>query len=227
MLITRPEAAAGATAAALAARGFTPVLAPLLRIETLAPSLPDPARVDAVVIASPRAAALPPAWHQRRLLAVGSASAAAARSSGFAAIDDAEGDAAALIALARARLPSGARLLLAAGRGQGAGLAAGLREAGFRVTRRAVYAATPLSALPEAARAALTEDRLHAALFFSAETARCFARTVRRAGLAGRLAGIIAISIGAPAAMALEGLAWRDMRIAARPNQEAMLALLA
>jgi hypothetical protein len=40
------------------------------------------------------------------------------------------------------------------------------------------------------------------------------------------VASVAAISIGRPAAVALEALPWRDIRVAARPTQDEMLALL-
>jgi uroporphyrinogen-III synthase len=51
-------------------------------------------------------------------------------------------------------------------------------------------------------------------------------RLVQRARLAEAVAGVEAISIGRPAAVALEALPWRDVRVAARPNQDEMLTLL-
>jgi uroporphyrinogen-III synthase len=116
--------------------------------------------------------------------------------------------------------------LLASGRGQGQALVAALRVAGYRVLRRVVYAALPACDLSPAAVAALRSGQVHAALFFSAETARQFVRLVQRAGVADSLAGVDAISIGRPAAVALGALRWRGVRVAGRPNQDEMLALL-
>jgi uroporphyrinogen-III synthase len=67
---------------------------------------------------------------------------------------------------------------------------------------------------------------LRAILFFSAETARQFARLLTHAGLRETVAGVDACAIGAPAAAAIEGLPWRRVLRAAYPTQDAMLALL-
>ena len=224
VLLTRPEPGARATAARLAALGYTPVLAPLLVVRPRPFVLPDPARVQAIVAASGHAVdALPSSHLALPLLAVGAATAARARAAGCAQVRSADGDAQALAALAaRHADPAGKALLLLCGAGQGAALAASLRGHGFAVIRRVTYAARPVARLPEPARAALAAGTLAAALFFSAETARAFARLARGAALAG----IEAITIGRPAAMALEGLGFRAVRIAAKPNQDAMLALL-
>jgi len=74
--------------------------------------------------------------------------------------------------------------------------------------------------------AALRAGTVSSALFFSAETARQFVRLAQRAGVAETLRGVDAVSIGQPAAVALQALPWRRIRVAARPNQDEMLALL-
>ena len=91
--------------------------------------------------------------------------------------------------------------------------------------RRAGYAAVPSQHLPRAASDALAGAGLHAALFFSAETAAAFVAATP-AALASRLAGTVALAIGPAAAAALRPLPWRAVRVAVRPTQEDLLALL-
>jgi len=212
----------------VAALGLAPVAAPLLEIATLPVDLPDPAETGAVLVTSGNAIrALPASWRGTKLLAVGDATARLARAAGFIDIHSADGDAWALADLAARRLPApGAPLLLASGARQGVGLAAELRRRGFEVIHREVYAATPASALPPVAAEALRGETLRAALFFSAETARAFVTLVGAAGLAPRVADVEALAIGRPACVALEALPWRAIRVAARPTQDEMLALL-
>ena len=184
--------------------------------------------MQAVLIASGNAlAGLPAVYHALPLLAVGNASAGLARAAGFALVLSADGDAEALAAMVGRHCdPAGPALLLAAGRGQSLALAASLRARGFRVIRRATYAAVPARALPDAAATALREGRLRAALFFSAETARQFVRLLLRSGLREAVRGIDACAIGEPAATAIQVLPWRRVLRAAKPTQDAMLALL-
>jgi uroporphyrinogen-III synthase len=228
VLITRPELGAAETAGRVAALGLRPVLAPLLEIRAVPATLPASDRLQAVLIASGNAAAgLPTAYRALPLLAVGDASAARARAVGFTEVLSAEGDAEALAALAGTHCdPAGLPLLLAIGRGQSLTLAAALRARGFRVIRRAVYAATPVRVMPEPAVVALRENNLCAALFFSAETARQFVHLLMRSGLDEAVRGIDACAIGQPAATAIETLPWRRVLRAAKPTQDAMLALL-
>lgn len=208
--------------------GRQPVCAPVLRVQSLAAALPAADAMQALLVTSGNAVdALPERYRQLPLLAVGGASAARARHAGFSSVLSADGDAAALAELAtRACQPAGRPLLLAAGHGQGAGLARLLRQRGFRVELRAVYRADPAPELPEAARAALAAGGLDAALFFSAETARVFARLVRAAGLVGTVAGVEALALASSIADAVSGLPWRGVRVALNPNQDELLALL-
>ena len=228
VLITRPEPGASDTAARVAALGYQPVVAPLLRISTLHAPLPASGRLQAILITSANAIPALPASHRHLpLFAVGAATAARARDAGFAQVHSADGDAGALAELVvRSCHPEAAPLLLAGGRGQGHALAGDLRARGFAVVRRVLYAAAPTAALPEAAREALTAGRLSAALFFSADTARQCVRLVETARLQEAVRQVAALAIGETAAMALQALPWRRIRVAARPNQDAMLALL-
>lgn len=228
MLITRPEPGASETAKRVSALGLQPIMAPVLEIRILSISLPPAARLQAIVTASGNAIpALPSNYHRLPLLAVGDKTASRARAAGFSQVTSADGDARALAALAdRTCDIHGAPLLLATGQNQGEALATDLRVRGFRVLRRAVYAAMPVPILPGAARQALERGDVTAALFFSAETARHCVLLIRRARLHEAVRTVDALAIGQPAAMALKVLSWRRIRVAARPTQDAMLALL-
>lgn len=225
VLITRPLADSEATAARLRARGFIPVLAPLLQVTPRHPPLPP--QFDAVLLTSGNALAglSAAACTGRLVLAVGDATADRARAAGFHHVESAGGDATDLVQLAAHRCPPGARLLLAVGRGQSKPLAATLRAAGFRVRRRVVYAATPVNRFPATAEQALRRGQLHAALFLSAETARTFAR-LAPISLHPALASVDALVIGRPAADALALLPWRQVRVSLAPTLDQVLALL-
>jgi uroporphyrinogen-III synthase len=228
ILITRPEPGASATAGRVASLGFVPILSPVIRIEQTPTHLPPAASLAAVLVTSGNAVdALPAAYRAARLFAVGDATAERARAAGFALVLSAAGDAAELVAfVARHQSPKDGTLLLASGHMQGKALAATLRQTGYRVARRVVYAARPLRDLVPQAAAALHAGEVRAALFFSTESARQFVRLAERAGVAETLNEVEAISIGQPAAVALEALPWRGVRVAARPTQDEMLALL-
>ena len=197
VLITRPEPGASETAARIAALGLAPILGPVLTIVPIAPPRTPP-QIAAILLPSGNAVAgLPMAMQAVRVLTVGDATARRARNAGFRDVTSADGDGAALVTLTQTSVAPGATLLLLAGRGQSLSLATRLRQAGFRVIRRVVYAAEPVPRLPPAAEAALRDGAPLTVLFFSAETARHFMRLVRAAGLAGSLRHCEAITIGA------------------------------
>jgi uroporphyrinogen-III synthase len=210
----------------LSAAGWRPIVTPFLTMQPCVAHLPAADALLAVLAASGNAAeAVPDSHHGLPLLAVGDATAARARAAGFTTVHSAGGDAPALAALAAQMFdPARGPLLLACGAGQGGTLAIMLRRHGFRVHRRTVYIARGVRRFPPAAVAALGEG-LHAALFFSAETARVFARLLPR-GLLPALAGVEALVIGSDAAAALQHLPWRGVRVAVRPTQDGVLALL-
>ena len=203
--MTRPAGSAESTAAKLRRRGFIPVLTPLLEILPVDAELPDPATLQAVLVTSQHALPrLPAMLRGLPLLAVGDATAAAARVRGHENVISASSNAQALAGLTAQRCnPAGSALLVASGAGQGHELADTLRALGFDVRHCSVYAARQVSALPEAASRALRAGTVYAATFFSAETARSFAALAESAGLRDTVAPVVALAIGLPAAAAL------------------------
>jgi uroporphyrinogen-III synthase len=223
ILVTRPLADALRITGSIEARGFTPVIAPLLQVRTLFPEVPHD--VQAVLVTSANALDPVSAWDVK-LFAVGDATAARARTIGFEDVTSASGDAAALVALVTEKLHQDAGpLLLLSGAGQGGAVCEGLRHAGFRVIRRVTYAATPVRLLPQAATDALEHGDLHAAIFLSAETASTFVRLLPESSV-HNVQGVVAVAIGKAAADALKPLPWREVRLAATPTLDDVLALL-
>lgn len=227
VLITRPEPGGHETAGRLRERGYTSLIAPCLAITPRPVQLPEATRLQAILITSGQAvAALPASLHRTQLLAVGDATAARARAAGFGDVHSAGGDAAALASLTiQLCRPANGALLLACGAHQGIPLAASLRAAGFKVLRRAAYKAVPATRLPAAACAALADGTVSSVLFFSTTTARSFARLLPEE-LRSALAGAEALAMAPPVAAAVQYLPWRAVRVALRPTQEDLLALL-
>ncbi len=229
VLVTRPAADAAATGERLTSLGYTPVVAPMLEVRALRKGLTP--RVQAILLTSGNAlAGLPDLahWPGRDIpvLAVGDATAGKASAHGFANVLSAGGDAEALARLALQLChPSDAPLLLACGRGQGAALASALRAHNFRVLRRTVYETVAVAAFPAAAAEALAKQQVHAALFLSSETAAAFVRLLPSV-LCPSLSRVCALAIGAPAADVLKSLPWREVRLAAAPTLDDVLALL-
>jgi uroporphyrinogen-III synthase len=229
-LVTRPRDEAGTLVAALAARGVKPVVAPMMEVLFRAAEPPDLAGVQAVLCTSANGVtALARVSGERRipLLAVGDATAARARSEGFAAVASAAGNSDDLVRLAvqRLRLQDGP-LLHVCGDAVAGDLVASLRARGFAVERIVLYEARPVTALSPAATREMRAGTIDFALFFSPRTAAIFVRLATAAGVAESCEQITALSISPAADIALGGLSWRERRIAARPEQGALLDAL-
>jgi uroporphyrinogen-III synthase len=223
VLITRPAGEAAGTASAVSALGYEPIVAPLFVVTPRAMAMPE--AVQAVVVTSGHALPALPVVDVP-ILAVGDSTAARARARGFARVESAGGDAAALAGLVARRLAPGAGpLLLASGARQGHGIAADLRGRGFRVIRRVCYSADPVRNFPDAAAGAIRCGDVHAVLFLSAETAAAFVRLLP-SELNDALASVTALAIGKTTADVLEGLPWLRIRRARTPTLDDVLALI-
>ena len=234
VLITRPRPDGEETARLLSEHNIEAVIAPLIEIGDIAGAAQDLERdledVQAVLVTSANGArAWARATAQRTIpvFAVGDASATAATQCGFSQVACTTGDVAALAALVRDRLsPQDGALFHAAGSTVAGDLAGDLAGSGFTVRRTQLYHAKTVDALPEAARRALTDGSVDAALFFSPRTAAHFAKLVAAAGLEPRCRNMIAGCLSPAVAEALVALPFAESRIAEIPDQTALIALL-
>ncbi len=231
VLVTRPAADAAPLVAALARLGLEAASEPLLEIVHLAGPPVDVKGVQALLVTSANGARAFAARNPERdlpVLAVGDASAAAARELGFARVESASGDVAALAELCKRRLdPAKGPLLHIAGTRVAGDLGGQLGKAGFRYWREVLYQAHEASRLSDAARAALESGALDGVLFFSPRTAESFVVLVREAGVAARLSRLTAFCLSEAVAAKARAAAWRRIVVAERPEQESLLAALA
>jgi uroporphyrinogen-III synthase len=232
LLLTRPEPDNARTAAALRARGHQVMLAPLLHIEPVADADLGPPPFAAVLLTSANGARAAAA-HPRRnelltlpALAVGRASAEAARAAGFSDVESAEGDGGDLVRLAAARL-SGARhpLLYLAGEDRSRDLANDLAAAGLSVRTVTVYRAAKAAALPGDVQGALTAGRIDGVLHFSRRSAEAYVECSRNLGALALAPEHLCLSAGAAKPLRRAGAA--RIRVAAHPDEASLLALVA
>ena len=227
-LVTRPLPDAGRTADALAARGVTALVEPMLRIEFLPPPAPDLGDVQALLFTSANGVrAFAAASPERGLpaFAAGDATAREARAAGFLRIESAAGGARELAGLAAARCaPPAGPLLHASGEAVAGNLAGSLAKAGFVVRREVLYRALAVEAFSPALVRELAAARLPLALFFSPRTAAVFARLALRSGVEESCRSVHACVLSEAVGRALEGVAWREVRVAGQPDHEAMMA---
>lgn len=231
ILITRPREDSEALAAELRGRGFEPVIQPLLEIRYLPGPPLELDGVQAILFTSAngvRATAARTARRDLPALAVGDATARCAREAGFVRVESARGDVGSLARLVADRLdPAAGRLYHAAGSAVAGDLAGDLGRAGFSVERQVLYAAEPVTELPPGTVEALYAGTIDAVLFFSPRTAQSFVKVVQKAGLADRLGEILAFCLSEAVGTALRTVGWRDILIACRPDQAALLDLIA
>ncbi len=231
VLVTRPSPDAEALAAKLAARGHDVIVAPVLDI-ILAPS-PELSLegAQALLFTSANGARAFAQASERRDLpafAVGAATAEKARELGFAMVDSAVGDVVDLARLVAARLkPEDGHVLHVAGSDVAGDLAGALAASRFDLRRAVLYRAEPRAALSAECLAALGEERIDAALFFSPRTAAAFVRLAREGGVEHALARVVAIGLSPRVVAALGDSVWAARRTAARPDEAALLDALA
>ncbi|HEX9647358.1 MAG TPA: uroporphyrinogen-III synthase [Alphaproteobacteria bacterium] len=230
ILITRPRADSEALAARLAAAGIDGVVAPMLEVLLREGPPLDLAGVQAVLATSANGARAFAARSDRRdlpLLAVGEATAAAARAAGFTDVLAAEGDSEQLAELARDRLEAGAGTVLhAAGAHTAGDLAGALAAAGFDCRREVLYEAVAAEALPGEAARALADGTLDGVALFSPRTARTFVALARAAGHQAALAGLTAYCLSEAVAGAAERALWRRVVVAVRANADSLIELI-
>ena len=230
VLVTRPPDEIPLQIERLAERGHHGVPCPLLEIRTVEDAAVDLTGAQAVLLTSHAGARALAAVHPRRdipVLAVGDSTAELARSLGYAPVDSAAGDWQALAALARRRFdPARGVLVHAAGNAAAGDLLPALHDAGFSVRRSVLYEARPASAFPPAGREALESGTLDAVLFFSPRTAATFVSLVEEADLNAPCRSLNALCLSPAVGDAARALAWKRVRAAVRPDQEALLALL-
>ncbi len=231
VLITRPRPASDRLAGLLATRGIDSAVEPLLDIRRRTGVTIDLAGAQAVLFTSANGVAAFAAATPRRdirVLTVGPASGEAARAAGFADVMSADGDVGALAALVGRTLdPQAGAVLHAAGADLAGDLAAMLAPWGFTVRRVVLYDAIAATVLTPETAGLLRQGGLDAALFFSPRTASAFVTLVTRAGLVANLSRVSALCLSANVVAALDKVSWARIRTAARPDQDALLDLLA
>lgn len=209
VVVVRPEPGHAATIAALSKAGLEARSLPLFAARAVDWTPPEPDTFDALLFTSAQGvrlagSALDPIRH-KPVIAVGPATAAAAREAGLSVV--LTGTAGAATVIAEAQAQGYGRLLHLAGRDR--------VETGAMT--RIVYAADPVTVEPDAI-AALAEQIV---LVHSARAAARLAELVDRAGLSRAAVTLVAISAKTAAAA---GSGWRAVAIAEAPRDDAMIA---
>lgn len=230
VLVTRPRGQAEATARRLAALGHEALRAPVLDVVPTEEPVPA-GPFDALLVTSSNAVPALAAERERlsriTAFAVGRRTADQLRVAGFASVEEAAGDSLDLVWLVRASVPSGARLLYAAGRDRKVEPARSLVDAGYDLQVWDCYEAVAARSLPQEAREALRSGQAEVILHYSRRSAALVASLIREAGLGEAVAGTVHLCLSADVAQGLRSLVGIRILIAQRPDEESLLALLA
>jgi uroporphyrinogen-III synthase len=232
LLVTRPEPDAQRTATALHQRGHEVSIAPLLRIESVAADL-GPGPWDALVMTSAnscRAAAKHPRAAElahRPVFTVGQYSAEAARAAGFINVASADEDAKELARLLTATFAGrDRRLLYLAGEDRAADLAADLAAHGIAMKTVVIYRAVKVAEFPPPTREAMAAGQIDGVLHFSRRTAEAYLGAAVGAALLDRALAPFHYCLSAQVARPLMQAGAATVRVAERPNEIALVALI-
>lgn len=226
LLVTRPQPDARRTAAALAEIGVQPLVVPLMTVEIDAAAAPDLAGCAAIAVTSAngvRALAQLTADRSLPVWAVGPASAAEAEALGFTVAGVGAGSVETLAAAIGASLGRGTRIYHAAGADVAGDLGDLLADDGIACRREVLYRASIPATLPAEISSALEGGDLDGAVFFSPRSAGSFVRLAADAGQAAACAGLTAYALSPAVAAACGTIAWRRVRAARTPTQEALI----
>jgi uroporphyrinogen-III synthase len=237
VLVTRPYPDDEATAAALRARGFEVLRAPMLRFEPVPFQDDSDASYGAVIVTSANALrAIAPHLADSRLLklplfAVGEHTASAAREAGFGEVIAARGDAGALRDLVQGavkskQLKKASTLLYLAGADLARDLAGELGEKGFTVVTHTTYRMIPASSLPREICDAFVANQIEAVLHYSRRSARAFLDAARSGGVEISALALPQCCISATVAAVLRDAGATRVMAAAQPDENALFEAL-
>ena len=232
VLVTRPEPDARGEADKLRARGYEPVLAPLLEIEFLKGVPLDLDGAQAVVITSRNALRALADHPQRKevaalpLFAVGEATAWAGRQFGFSEVTIGPGTGAGLPPIIRREVhPEKGPLVHIGAEKVAFDLQGALEEDGFELRRVVLYRSHPVETLPGAVIADLASGEISRVLLLSPRTARTFARLAQRHGVVTETKGLVCYCLSKAIAEAVAPLGF-TVRVPQHAREEDLLALL-
>lgn len=235
VLITRPVPDNDATASALRARGFEPLLAPMLTFQALPFLLEEGREFRGLIITSTNALRAIEGSHLLARLqalpvfAVGARTAQAARDAGFPGVRVAEGDAAALRELVAAKSPEkrgAAPLLYLAATDISRDLPGQLGLRGINVATVPVYRMMRLDDFAESVRAAFARDAIEAVLHYSQRSALAFVRAAQHSGLEISALALPQLCLSEPIAATLRDAGAGRLVVSRAPTEADLLDAL-
>jgi uroporphyrinogen-III synthase len=236
VLVTRPEPDNQITAAALRARGYEVLLAPMLVTQPLAFQLDAGANYRGIIVTSANALRVIARHPLLQTLlglpvfAVGDHTAQTASETGFTDVISADGDAVALrrLIVARSATPPKAdtALLYLAADETSRDLAADLASAKIQVATHKVYRTVAVTTVPAGTEAAFAANTVDAVLHYSRRSALAFVAAVRASGLEISALAVPQCCLSDAVAGPLRDAGATRLAVARLPRQDALFAAL-
>ncbi|MGX5801535.1 uroporphyrinogen-III synthase [Bradyrhizobium sp. Arg314] len=230
VLVTRPEPGASRTARRLEAEGFQPVLLPLT--ETSALPVEAAIGADAVAVTVTSANAVRHASKEMIAAlvslpchAVGKRTAEACRAVGFLSVTEGPGDAEALVDAIAGGL-AGKAIVFLCGRVRFPVFEQRLAMAGVQVQAIETYDTAGIDYDDADVLARLSNLPVEAALLYSAKASAALVNLMARPALRHVFEKAEFLALSARVAEPLDGVVRQTIRIASRPEEDALLALL-
>lgn len=234
-LITRPKDEAQETAKLLAAKGFTPLIDPMLTIHYRMDGAAELERtlcypVQVVVLTSGNGAkALAKITDKRKfpILAIGAATAEMAARMGFENVKTSGGNAQLLLdSVTRDYAPDKGPILYLSGDVMALDIHALLQMQGFNVKRIIGYYAEETAAFSDETTRLLSLNQPAIAVFYSTRTADIFSRLIKKNYLEASLATMTAYALSYTISHTLEALEWKKIIVAEKPTQKSLLGVM-
>lgn len=235
LLITRPKEDARPLVKLLEGAGHSCVLLPLLDIvfEEGATNLLGTYKVkdvQALIVTSAngvRAFAQADKRRSFKVMAVGDASARAARDAGFKSVESAKGDVETLAALIKEKCnPEKGQLLHIAGSRVAGDLKTLLEKDGFGYERVVLYRADRLEHLSPVVEKEIQENKIDGVLLYSPRTGAAFVALLVKSNLKKYAKNMVAYGLSAAVGSKIKDCMWKKIIIAPTPDQDALLACI-
>ncbi|RWA68290.1 MAG: uroporphyrinogen-III synthase [Mesorhizobium sp.] len=230
VLVTRPEPGASRTARRLEAQGFQPILLPLTETAALPVEASSFPAAAAVAVTSANAVRHAPGELVAALVAlpchaVGKRTAEACRAAGFTSVSDGPGDAEALAGALADEL-AGKEIVYLCGRVRFPAFEERLAAAGAHVRPVETYDTVELDYSGADVIARSSGMPVEAVLLYSAKAASAMTDLAQRPSLEHLFENTEFLVLSARVAEALGEVGGQKVRIAAQPDEDALLALL-
>ena len=231
VLITRAREDAEPLADVLAQMGIQSIINPLLEIVYVPEPPLDLTTVQGMLMTSTngvRAFCQRSADRSLPVYAVGDATAREARKAGFGTVFSASGDVAALADLVRCEGDRiGGELLHCTGTKVAGDLGGLLESSGYSYRRECLYDAKKVRHFNPSTIAGFKSGQIEGVLLYSPRTAAIFVDLIHQTQLAPLMKQVVAYCLSANVQKKITGLAWKECRVAAIPEQDALVSLIA